>query len=392
MVASDWISWLFLLDDQLDEGTLGRDPVAARAFLRPLAELLDENLSIRLPGEGPFRAVLRDVWSRIVPVTSPTWHARFKRHMADYLDGCVWEAVNRASGRVPGSAEFPAYRRRAGAIWPSLDLLEFVARAPLPDSVYSRPLFVELRRAAADVVCWTDDVLTVDKERARGDVHNLVIVLQHSTGCTAGDAMARAAYAIDSRLADFLECERRLPDLLGPREPEATLGSAGVFGFVPLPEIVHQQEALEREMADPAVIAFIESAGLLIKWINDLSSYAKDMLDGSKDQVTNPITVLGKHLRCAPQQAVVELISLWNRTMLLVVVLRERLLRHASPGLAHILTDTANGLANILNWHDDNPRYAMIARAFSVTDQPTADLDLTPPAIPSIAWWWTHIR
>ncbi|AHH22134.1 terpene synthase family metal binding domain-containing protein [Nocardia nova SH22a] len=167
------------------------------------------------------------------------------------------------------------------------------------------------------------------------------------------------------------------------------LGSAGVFGFVPLPEIIHQQEALEHEMADSAVIAFIESAGLLIKWINDLSSYAKDLLDGSKDQVTNPITVLAKHLHCPPQQAVVELIHLWNRTMQLVVALREQLLPQAGPGLAHVLDDTVNGIANILTWHDNNPRYAMIARAFSVTDQPPADLDLTPPPIPSIAWWWT---
>jgi hypothetical protein len=33
-------------------------------------------------------------------------------------------------------AEFPPRRRTAGAIWPSLDLLEFVTHDPLPDSIH----------------------------------------------------------------------------------------------------------------------------------------------------------------------------------------------------------------------------------------------------------------
>jgi hypothetical protein len=213
--AADWIGWLFFLDDQLDEGHVGRDPAVARAFLQPLAESLYESPANWPPDGSPLRAALSDIRRRVLPAMPVAWQGRFNRHVADYLNGCEWEAANRAHGRVPRLDEFPSRRRTAGAIWPSLDLLEFVTDAPLPDRVYGDPLFAWMCEAAADVVCWTDDVLTLGKERARGDVHNLVIVLEHATGCTTTVAMMRAAHQIDSRLADFMRCQGRLEEMLG---------------------------------------------------------------------------------------------------------------------------------------------------------------------------------
>ncbi len=213
-IATDWISWLFLLDDQLDEGSVGRDLMAASKLLRPLAKSLAEQPARRSRYDSPLQAALDDLWSRMAPSMPATWRARFIRDFADYLSGCEWEVANRASGRIPSLEEYPPGHRRTGALWPALDMLEFVTHDPLPDLVYSNPLFAELRNATADVVCWTNDVLTVDKERARGDVHNFVIVLEHTTGCTTDTATAQVAQYIDRRLTDFMERERRLPDLL----------------------------------------------------------------------------------------------------------------------------------------------------------------------------------
>lgn len=213
--AADWIGWLFFLDDQLDEGHVGRDPAVAHAFLQPLAESLCEELASSPHDGSPLPAALSDIRRRLLPSMPVAWQGRFTRHVADYLNGCEWEAANRANGQVPCLDEFPSRRRTAGAIWPSLDLLEYVTDAPLPDWVYGDPLFAEMCEAAADVVCWTDDVLTLEKERACGDVHNLVIVIEHATGCTTTAAMMRAAHQIDSRLADFVRCERRLEEMFG---------------------------------------------------------------------------------------------------------------------------------------------------------------------------------
>jgi hypothetical protein len=237
------LSWLFLLDDQLDEGPLGRDPEAVRQVVRPLAGTLGAAVGTAAgtrPGAagggsaGPLPAALADVWRRIAPGMPRAWRRRFAAHVTEYLRACGWEAANRARRRVPPPGEFIPARRRAGAIWPSLDLLEFVTRRPLPEIVYEDMLFTELRTAAADVVCWTDDVLTVEKERARGDVHNLALVLENATGCPPAVALDRVTVHIGLRIADFVSRARHLPgtlDALRVDEPARQAAMSHVDGL-----------------------------------------------------------------------------------------------------------------------------------------------------------------
>ena len=214
-----WIGWLFLIDDQLDEGETGRDLRLVRERLRPFIALATEMMGRRAArrqdgvakagpaGEPssrlPLVSALRDIWYRVGGRMTENWRAVFARHYLGYLSGCEWEVANRARGRIPPLHEFVPNRRHAGAIWPSLDLLEYAADAPLPDALRSHPLLLEARTACADVVCWSDDLLTVDKERAHGDVHNLVIVLEHQTGCDEQTAFDKAGERIASRIADF---------------------------------------------------------------------------------------------------------------------------------------------------------------------------------------------
>jgi len=216
-----WIGWLFLIDDQLDEGATGRDPVLARDRLRPFADMaahmageMTTGPAVRGATAGPPRlrllGALAQVWRSVAPAMPAGWRAAFARHYFDYLCGCEWEAENRAQGRVPAEAEFLRKRREAGAIWPSLDLLEYAAGAPLTGGLRDDPLLAAARTACADVVCWTDDLLTVGKERAHGDVHNLVIVLEYATGCDERKAEDMVAQRIEARFADFGDLRRQV--------------------------------------------------------------------------------------------------------------------------------------------------------------------------------------
>jgi len=214
-----WIGWLFLIDDQLDEGETGRDLRLVRERLSPFVALAAGMMGRgavhrrdRISNAGPVRgqssplplvSALHDIWCRLADRMTASWRAAFARHYLGYLSGCEWEVANRARGRVPPVHEFVPNRRHAGAIWPSLDLLEYAADAPLPDALRSHPLLLEARTACADVVCWSDDLMTVDKERAHDDVHNLVIVLEHQTGCDERTALDNVTERIASRIADF---------------------------------------------------------------------------------------------------------------------------------------------------------------------------------------------
>ncbi len=105
-------------------------------------------------------------------------------------------------------------RRDAGAIWPSFDLVEWVAGAALPSALYLSASYQALLTAAADVVCWTNDIMTLDKELAHDDRQNLVCVLKQDRDCSLQQAIDEVVDLTDTRISDFLAIERTLPSLL----------------------------------------------------------------------------------------------------------------------------------------------------------------------------------
>ncbi|WP_426560426.1 terpene synthase family protein [Angustibacter sp. McL0619] len=212
--ATDFLSWLFLLDDQLDEGPVGRNPEAVQDHLMHLTRVLSASEPIGQVAPTPLAAALADLWLRVGTAMPVLWRERLIQHVIDYFRGCEWEARNRADCHIPDVDEFVPARREAGAVFPSIDFVEFVADIVVPASVYDTPAFTELRQSAGDVICWTDDVLGVSKERAHGDVHNLVLVLEHAKGLTPEAAVAEAVVSIRTRIADFERHAESLPQLL----------------------------------------------------------------------------------------------------------------------------------------------------------------------------------
>ncbi|MFD4398911.1 terpene synthase family protein [Kitasatospora sp. NPDC058397] len=204
-----WMAWLFLLDDRIDEGDLGRD--ADR-----LEEHLHEPLGIVSYGSAPTSPMgraLAEIVERASDAMPDPWVLRFRRHVADYLSACVWQAAHRQAGHVPYPDGFPAWRRAFGAIMPSFDLVERTDGCFLPPSLYySRP-FQDLLVAAADLVCWTNDLMTVDKEAAQGDPHNLVLVTAHHGGMDRHAAALLVTDAFEDRLRAHARARRELTDL-----------------------------------------------------------------------------------------------------------------------------------------------------------------------------------
>jgi hypothetical protein len=220
-LAADWLAWLFVFDDLNDEGPLGRDPAELSAFTENLRSgVFDQPMSN--PGD-PLTAALSDIWHRIRGRSSSAWRDRFEGHVADYLDACVWQAAQRATRNVPGMRAFREMRRRAGAIWPSFDLIELAVGQALPESVCRDRTYRRLTMQAADVVCWTNDLMTFEKELAHDDMHNMVLVTKARTGCSLQDARRSVEKMVERSVDGFLETEARLPELcaqLGLRDEQ----------------------------------------------------------------------------------------------------------------------------------------------------------------------------
>lgn len=211
-LLGDWMTWLFILDDHNDEGSYGWDPESLEQAL----------ITVLFPGSSgfgntgnPFGTALDDMVKRASAHMSPEWRYRFLHHVLDYFRAYVWQAAHRNEGRVPDPDTFPQLRREAGAILPSLDLIEFVESTTLPPSLYYSRTYQRLITTAANVVCWTNDLMTYEKEIARGDHQNLVSVVSEAENLPLEQAVVTVRTRTGREIERFLGAEAELPQLFG---------------------------------------------------------------------------------------------------------------------------------------------------------------------------------
>ena len=81
--VNDWLVWLFMFDDQFDDGVLGADPRTMKPIMNELLNLLSTQPDL-MKHRSPIAAALLDFWQR-EPGAMPAWRARFKQHHADYF-------------------------------------------------------------------------------------------------------------------------------------------------------------------------------------------------------------------------------------------------------------------------------------------------------------------
>ncbi len=208
-IVVDWNVWLFLLDDQCDEGGIGSDPAGLRAYCAALSAILRDPDAA--PGAEPLARALRDVWGRMRARSAPDWQARFLKDADEYFAACVWEATNRAEGITPTVEEYIYYRPLTGALITDVDLIELTEHLNLPEDARLHPVVQALTAMANNVVCWSNDIISLEKEMRRGDVHNLVLAIRQRDQCSLPDAVARAAAMHDTEVRRFLATEAELP-------------------------------------------------------------------------------------------------------------------------------------------------------------------------------------
>jgi hypothetical protein len=217
-IVVDWNVWLFVLDDQCDEGGIGKDPARLRAYFATLQAILRDPAGA--PCDGPLALALRDVWGRMLARATPAWRWRFLQDADDYFDACVWEASNRAEGITPSVADYIAYRPLTGALITDVDLIDLTEHLDLPDAARCHPVVQRLVEMANNVVCWSNDIISLAKEMQRGDVHNLVLTIRHRDGCTLHEAIQRAVRMHDAEVRRFLATQRELPTFGPELDPD----------------------------------------------------------------------------------------------------------------------------------------------------------------------------
>jgi MYXO-CTERM domain-containing protein len=206
-VVVEWDCWAFMLDDQSDAGQLRTQPVALRALLDKLLLVLDD---VPLQN-GPLSASLRDVWEHMQRWATPAWRERFRQSVAETFDSLVWEANNRVQGIIPNPSEYIFHRHASSGFATHMDLTDFTEGIAIPPEIRDQLAIRQLTEIANNVISWTNDLFSLEKELQQGDFHNLALVLQHDMHGTLQAAVDQVGVMIAQQVARFQEIERQVP-------------------------------------------------------------------------------------------------------------------------------------------------------------------------------------
>lgn len=212
LLMTDWFAWLFLIDDELDDGITGTRPDRIGRVMADITTTLrapDDPNAVPTGDTGAVSALI-DLWHRTTSRATSGWRQRFCAHVGECFAAAAWEAGNRVHGVVPDEAVYIRMRRHTGAIYVCMDLIEPMRDIRLPDQVLAAGSFQDALDAACDVVCWTNDVFSLEKERGLGEWHNLVAVVGHARGLSDQDALGIVCATIDGRTAEYVRHETRL--------------------------------------------------------------------------------------------------------------------------------------------------------------------------------------
>ncbi|MCB1985046.1 MAG: hypothetical protein H6936_12395 [Burkholderiales bacterium] len=208
-IISDWNTWLFVIDDQCDESGLGKHP-------DQLSNLHNRSLEILSgyptePNDVPLILALEDIYRRLKPLSSQAWLLRFAKSASEYFEATFWEAQNRFYRRWPSTDSYTLMRPFSGGLYTDIDLIEIAEKINIPCIARAHPRLTELANLTNNVVCWSNDIISLRKEQAHGDMHNMVMVMQHELKISLQESVNLVKKLIDAQIQQFLNVEQQLP-------------------------------------------------------------------------------------------------------------------------------------------------------------------------------------
>ncbi|POS72676.1 hypothetical protein DHEL01_v208929 [Diaporthe helianthi] len=200
----DWNHWVFLFDDQFDEGHLKEDPAAAAEEVKATIAIMGGDAPRYTPESNPIRYMFQTCWDRLSAVCSQEmqqrWIDQHKRYFAQLL-----VQVDQQVGGENFKRDVDAYmdlRRGTIGAYPAINLAEYGSDIRVPQHVYDHPSLQECMTVSADLVTLVNDVLSYRKDLELGVDHNLISLLQERDHLNIQQAI--------DKIGDMIsECYRR---------------------------------------------------------------------------------------------------------------------------------------------------------------------------------------
>jgi hypothetical protein len=207
-----WLAWAQAFDDRFDRTPLSADPAAARLVVdRCLRVTAQARTGRAAPAEepDPFGEAFADLVTWAGRPMGPAWREHFLADLDEWLRSYVAETCHRAEGYVLAPADLIAHKRRCMADTVNCDLFERVATGEL--SPLARQILRPLVDVGMDILGAVNDIVSLNRERARRDSHNLVISLACHQGMTEEAAVEEIRRLVSAWSAELARLRDALP-------------------------------------------------------------------------------------------------------------------------------------------------------------------------------------
>jgi len=208
------ITWIFLLDDELDQGVLKDQVTPAQALLERLLRQFSSPHDAPAPKPGIEQSGCA-LFASISEGLSPHGQRRFFQDIRDYFDSTLKEIEARAAGEVPDLLAFVQVRRYTGATQLMFSGGEAANRAEVPEGFCRSRIFQALQDSANDVVVLVNDIFSHGKESHGGEINNYVVICQHHLELSLREAMDFVNRLVTSRVHTFELAREKLPLFIG---------------------------------------------------------------------------------------------------------------------------------------------------------------------------------
>ncbi|MFB2770526.1 terpene synthase [Pelatocladus sp. BLCC-F211] len=204
-IGNDWLSWVFIWDDQCDISELKKQPEVLKLFQKRFIEILKGR---KLTSQDiPMSHALADLRERTFQRASDKWFNYFLHCFIQYCHGCVEEATIRAQGIVPDIDTYMMCRRLSVGGYLFLTVSEFCNKFILCNDLRRNEIVKSLQIMTIDILAWCNDIFSTFRELNSGDVHNLVLVQHYLHQIPLQTAIERAANMHDEKVKALMFLE-----------------------------------------------------------------------------------------------------------------------------------------------------------------------------------------
>ncbi|OCQ88971.1 terpene synthase [Nostoc sp. MBR 210] len=229
-VGNDWLSWLFIWDDQCDLSDLRKQPQALQVVHDRFLEIFKGEKPTS--SDIPLTHALSDIRQRMLKLWGERYFHLLIPCLEDYFNGCVLQAKNHSQSRTPDIETYIKTRRLSLAGDLVLAWIEYFNGLQIPNNLRKHYIIEKINEMTINILAWCNDIFSFPKELASKDVHNLVLVLHYQQQISLKQAVNEAVKMHNNELQALLALEKSLPSFGEDIDTEIAKYLSGIHDWI----------------------------------------------------------------------------------------------------------------------------------------------------------------